>query len=94
MPAESSERLRALWKLKENTGWTLVMCFLRLSRSRQSGSLLFKDHRITGWARLEDTTEAHLVQPPCSRTGIWVAQYYVQTVLEYLQGGRLYNLCG
>lgn len=65
MPAESSEC--PLWKLKENTGWTLVMCFLRPSPGRQSGSFPFKDHRITGWVRLEETTAAHLVQPPCSR---------------------------
>lgn len=89
MPAESSECPQTLGKLKETRGGTLVVCFSRASRNR---AVCLLKITVTGWARLEDITAPHLVQPPCLRRVTWVPQHCGKTVLEYLQGGKLHNL--
>lgn len=53
-------------------------------------------HRMKECVMLEGTTVGHLAQSPCSSRIIseHTAQDCVQTVLEYLQSGRLHNFSG
>lgn len=61
--------------------------------AKGSCHLSLQNHRITDWIRLKGTTAGRLAQLPYSNRVIseHIAQDWVQTILEYLHGGRLFD---